>query len=129
MSSSRVAALRRARQRQVRIESATARATRAQTALERAIKVRQLAAERHDERVRAAEAASAVEVVELARVCGSTEAAAEILGRPVQDVRRVLKSEHERSTATSEADARPTRRRMQRLPANGGGSDADLEHR
>ena len=128
MSSSRVAALRRARQRQARIESATARATRAQAALDRAIKAREQSAERHDERVREAEVASAAEVVQLTRVCGSTEAAAEILGRTVRDIRTVLKSERERSSATSERTARSTRRRQERAPADGGDSDADLEH-
>lgn len=128
MSSSRVAALRRARQRQARIESATARATRAQAALDRAIKAREQSAERHDERVREAEAASAAEVVQLVRVCGSTEGAAEILGRTVRDIRRVLKSEDERSSATSEPTARSTRPQPERARADGGGTDAHLEH-
>src|SRR4051812_15693048 len=122
MPNSRVAALRRARQRQARIESATARATRAQAALDRAIKARELAAEHHDERVREAEATSATEVVQLTRVCGSAEAAAEILGRTVRDIRKVLKAEHERSTATSEPNARSTRRRAEQIPGDGEGS-------
>ncbi|GAA3129072.1 hypothetical protein GCM10010530_57640 [Kribbella aluminosa] len=98
MTNSRVAALRRARERQSRIEAATARATRAQAALERAIKARLLAAERHDERVRDAEDATATEAAGLARVCGSAEAAAEILGWSVRHVRSVLKAEHERAS-------------------------------
>ncbi|TCO37624.1 hypothetical protein EV646_12311 [Kribbella antiqua] len=90
-ASERVEALKRARQRQARIEAATARTIRAYAALERAIQARAFAVERHDERVAAAETASAAETAELARVCGSAEAAAEILGWSVRDVRRVVK--------------------------------------
>lgn len=86
--SERVAALKRARQRQARIEAATGRAVRAGIALERAKRSRELAIERHDEKVAASEAASVREAVELSKVCGSTEAAAEILGLPVKEMRR-----------------------------------------
>lgn len=117
MTNARVAALRRARERQARIEAATARATRAQAAMERAIKARLLAAERHDERVRDAEEAVAAEAAGLAGVCGSTEAAAEILGWSVRHVRSVLKAEHERVPGGS---GTPTHRMA--LPLEGGAS-------
>lgn len=126
MSNTRVAALRRARQRQARIEAATARATRAQAALERAIKARLLAAERHDDRVRDAEEVSAAEAAELARVCGSADAAAEILGWTGRHVRSVLKAERERS---AETPGKRAARHMSRpdqagLLSAGGGDDA-----
>ncbi|GAB2679275.1 hypothetical protein [Kribbella swartbergensis] len=95
-ASERVAALRRARERQARIEAATARTITAQAAVARAIEARALAIERYDERVAGAEAASAAEIAELAKVCGSTDAAAEILGWSVRDLRRVLKSHRTR---------------------------------
>jgi hypothetical protein len=91
--SERVAALQRARQRQARIEAATGRAVRARAALERANRSRELAIERHDEKVAAAEVASVREAAELSRVCGSTEAAAEILGLSMREMRRLLKSD------------------------------------
>jgi hypothetical protein len=60
--SDRVAALRRARQRQARIETATARAIRAQVSVSRAMKARAASAELHDERVRRAEESAASEL-------------------------------------------------------------------
>lgn len=127
MSSSRVAALRRARQRQACIEAATARATRAQAALGRAIKARSLAAERHNERVREAEQASAAETAELARVCGSADAAAEILGWSVREIRRVIKSEHEHAPGQRArlAGSRKGRAEQTARQSHGGGDDAD----
>ncbi|TDO51552.1 hypothetical protein EV643_103291 [Kribbella sp. VKM Ac-2527] len=99
-ASERVAALRRARERQARIEVATARAIKAQASLARAIETKALAIQRYDERVANAEAASATETAELARVCGSAEAAAEILGWSVRDLRRVVKEERGRRAAS-----------------------------
>ncbi|MGR4862115.1 hypothetical protein ACIPOG_00030 [Kriegella sp. LARHCF250] len=94
---------------------------RAQAALNRAIQARSLAAERHDVRVRDAEQRSAAEAAELARVCGSADAAAEILGWNVRDVRKVLKAEDERSAG---GRARP---RPQVASESGiGDTDADL---
>jgi hypothetical protein len=98
-ASERVAALRRARQRQARVEAATARTIKAHASLDRAVEAKAAAIERYDERVAHAEAVSSAETAELARVCGSAEAAAEILGWPVQDVRRIVKAENERRAA------------------------------
>ena len=95
-ASERVAALRRARERQARIEAATTRTLKAQTLLERAVEARSVAIERFDERVAEAEAARAAEIADLARTCRSSEAAAEILGWSVQELRRVLKADRER---------------------------------
>lgn len=99
-ASERVAALRRARERQARIESATARTVKAFTNLERAVEAKVQAIERYDERVAQAEAMSESETAELARVCGSAEAAAEILGLSARSVRRVVKSDRERRAST-----------------------------
>jgi hypothetical protein len=124
MSSSRVAALRRARQRQARIEAATARAMRAQAALNRAIQARSLAAERHDIRVRDAEQRSAAEAAELARVCGSADAAAEILGWNVRDVRKVLRAEHEQPP---DGRAKPLGRRRPQVASQSGVGDTNAD--
>ncbi|HET6295576.1 MAG TPA: hypothetical protein VFG33_19465 [Kribbella sp.] len=126
-ASERVAALRRARQRQARIEAATAQAIRAHWALERAIIAKQVAAERHDERVAKAEVVSASETAELARVCGSPEAAAEIVGWSIRDVRRVLKTENERRAESSGKKASPARRGHDDVPqvSRRGGPDDD----
>jgi hypothetical protein len=103
-ASERVAALRRARQRQVRIEAATARAIKAQTALARAIQAKEAAIRRCDERVAIETAQSESEIAELARVCGTTEAAAEILGWSIREVRRTLKSARERRAGAGDLD-------------------------
>lgn len=97
-ASERVAALRRARERQARIEVATTRTIKAQTSLDRAIEAKALAVERYDERIADAEAVCAAEVADLARICRSAEAAAEILGWSVAELRRVVKAERERRT-------------------------------
>ncbi|MDX3006537.1 hypothetical protein PWY87_32975 [Kribbella solani] len=101
-ASERVAALRRARERQARIETVTGRTLRARASLDRAIDARSVAIERYDERVAEAEARWAAETAELARVCRSAEAAAEILGWSVGELRRVVKSERERRAASGE---------------------------
>lgn len=106
-ASERVAALRRARERQVRIEAATTRTIKAQTALDRAVEAKALAIERYDERVADAEATCAAEIAELARVCRSAEAAAEILGLPVRELRRIVKVERERRTPSHAAAGGP----------------------
>ena len=119
-ASERVAALRRARERQARIEAATGRTIRAQASLVRAVEAKALAIERYDERIATAETVSAIETAELARVCGSAEAAAEILGCSVRELRRVLKADKERR-ATAEPPAR--RRSEGRIQTSGGGPD------
>ena len=98
-ASERVAALRRARERQLRIEAATTRAVKAQASLGRAVEAKANAIERYDERVADAEASCAAEAAELVRVCRSAEVAAEILGWPVRELRRVVKVERERRTS------------------------------
>jgi len=100
----RVAALRRARERQARIEGATTRAIKAQVSLARAIQAKETAIRRCDERVAIAEARSEAETVELAHVCGSADAAAEILGWSLREVRRTLKAHRERRAGTGGSD-------------------------
>lgn len=102
-ASERVAALRRARERQTRIEAATTRTLKAQASLDRAVEARTIAIERYDERVAEAEAARAAEIADLVRTCRSSEAAAEILGWSVQEVRRVVKVDRERGDAAAGA--------------------------
>jgi hypothetical protein len=120
--SERVAALRRARQRQARIEAATGRAIRAHAAVNRAIRARDAAAQRHDERVAKAEASASSDTAELARVCGSAEAAAEILGWSTREIRRVVKAQSE-VDHQSKADlpVRTTRRRASSSPPDEAG--------
>lgn len=105
----RVAALQRARRRQARIEAATARAIRARTALERAGKSRMLAIARHDEKVESAEEASVLEAIELSKVCGSVDAAAEILGLPLREMRRLVKSANQRQPSDKGVNAKAPR--------------------
>jgi hypothetical protein len=126
-ASHRVAALRRARQRQARIEVATARAIKALGALDRAIIAKQVAAERADERVARAEAGSRSETAELVRACGSAEAAAEILGWSVREVRKTIKAEDERPAEGLVKKASPALRRLEEAPqgARTGGLDDD----
>lgn len=103
-ASERVSALRRARERQARIEAATNRTIKAQTLVDRAVEARRLAIERYDERVADAEATYEAEVAELARTCRSADAAAEILGCSVSELRRVVKAERERQTPAGGLD-------------------------
>jgi predicted ATPase with chaperone activity len=63
--------------------------------VDRAIKAREAAAQRYDERVAKAEASASADTAELARVCGSAEAAAEILGWSTREIRRVVKAQSE----------------------------------
>jgi hypothetical protein len=105
-ASERVAALQRARRRQARIEAATARAIRAQASLDRAIEAKAHAIQRYDERVASAEATSDAEAADLAKVCGSAEAAAEILGWSVAELRRVVKTHRERRAQTAASTRR-----------------------
>lgn len=102
-ASERVAALRRARERQVRIEAATSRTMKAHASVQHAVEAKGRAIERYDERVARAEALAAAETAELARICGSAEAAAEILGWSVRELRRVVKSDRERRTVAGPA--------------------------
>ncbi|WP_328992752.1 hypothetical protein OG394_00750 [Kribbella sp. NBC_01245] len=88
----RLAALKRARERQRRIEAATARAIRAQTTVQRAVKTREASARKHDEKVNAAEQAVASAAADLARTCGSSDAAAEILGWSTRELRRITRT-------------------------------------
>lgn len=101
-ASERVAALRRARERQTRIEAATTRTMKARDSLDRAVVAREVAIERHDVRVAEAEIAWAAETAELAQICRSAEAAAEILGWSVRELRQVVKADRERRTAVDE---------------------------
>jgi hypothetical protein len=88
----RVAALKRARERQRRIEEQVARAVRAYGAAERARAARERVIERADRRVSDATELAARETARLAATCGSAEAAAEILELDVRDVRRAVAS-------------------------------------
>jgi predicted transcriptional regulator len=90
------------------------------------VRARATAAERHDGRVRSAEAARAVEVAELAQVCGTVDAVAEILGMTTRDVRTVIKAAVEKQPA---ATGKGVRRRAGQVarPARGdGGNDDDV---
>lgn len=84
----RVAAVRRARERQTRIEAATVRVARAQALVQRRRATRDRVLAAAAARVAAAEAAVAGEISTLVSACGSTAYAAEILDLPERDVRR-----------------------------------------
>ncbi|GAB2615004.1 hypothetical protein GCM10027269_84400 [Kribbella endophytica] len=121
-----MAALQRARQRQARIEAATGRAVRARAALERANRSRELAIERHNEKVIGAQAASIREAADLAKVCGSTEAAAEILGLSLREMRRLLKSDVPETSARPK-QVSPRSGRRDADSTDRGGGDGPLE--
>jgi hypothetical protein len=89
----RIAALQRARQRQHKIEEQTARAVRAHRATARAQAARQRAIERADQRVAEATVAATHETARLVSICGSVEAAAEILNLDLREVRRAVSSD------------------------------------
>ncbi|WP_344162640.1 hypothetical protein [Kribbella yunnanensis] len=78
----------------------TARAVKAFTDLQRAHAATAQAMLRCGERVARAEEVADSETAELAKVCGSAEAAAEILGRTTRDVRRIIKIDRERRGST-----------------------------
>jgi hypothetical protein len=88
----RIAALQRARQRQRKIEEQTARAVRAHAATARAQVARQRAIDRADQRVAEATEAATHETARLVTICGSAEAAAEILNLDLREVRRAATS-------------------------------------
>jgi hypothetical protein len=86
----RVAALQRARQRQRRVEEQTARTTKAYAAVDRAKTGRERALERLDRKVAEAADAAHREAAQLVEVCGSSAAAAEILGVDIRELRRAV---------------------------------------
>jgi hypothetical protein len=95
-ASERAAALRRARDRQARIEAATAGVVAARGNVVRAGEAKAQAMQRHDERIAAAELLCESETTRLAKACASAEAAAEILGISQREVRRMVKAERTR---------------------------------
>jgi hypothetical protein len=106
----RVAALKRARERQRRVEEQLARAVRAHAAVERARAARDRAIERADQRVTDATGLAVHETARLAATCASAEAAAEILDLDVRDVRRaVAASVQAEDEQTSALERKPTR--------------------
>lgn len=84
----RIAALKRARERQRRIEEQVIRTVRSYAAAERARAARAHAIERADQRVAVATGRVIRETALLVEVCGSAEAAAEILDVDIRQVRR-----------------------------------------
>lgn len=86
----RVAGVRRARERQSRIEAATVGVARAQARLERQQAARERARAEADSRVAGAEDALTREIGVLVDACGSTAYAAEILGMEERDVRKAV---------------------------------------
>ena len=94
----RVAALKRARERQRRIEEQTSRTVRAFRAADRARAARERAVERADQHLHDAIAAATAETARLADICGSVEAAAEILGIEAREVRRAAGTVEKRPT-------------------------------
>ncbi len=87
----RVAAVRRARERQARIEAAALRIANSQRKLQRARGLRQRALEQAEARVAAREHDVEVEVNLLVEACGSPGYAAEVLELPERQVRQMAK--------------------------------------
>lgn len=100
-SRERVAALRRARERQSRIEAATTRVARAQQRVERAKTRRQRALESSDSRVAEAEIELAREVEALVTCCGSRGYAAEILELNEREIRKTVSRAQRGSQGTN----------------------------
>jgi hypothetical protein len=88
-SRDRIAALKRARERQSRIETATTRVSRSQRRVEQSRAHRQRALEAADLKVSEAELELARQVNALVTCCGSTEYAAEILELKERDIRKM----------------------------------------
>ena len=87
----RVAAVRRAREMQARIESVAMRIASSQRKLQRARDHRQRALEQAEAKVAAREHDVEVEVGLLVEACGSPRYAAEVLGYPERQVRQMVK--------------------------------------
>lgn len=87
----RVAAIRRAREMQARIETAAMRIANSQRKLDRARDQRQRALEQAEAKVAAREHDIDVEVRLLVEACGSPRYAAEVLGYSERQVRQMVK--------------------------------------
>jgi hypothetical protein len=85
----RLTAIKRARERQARIEAATLRVTHAQARLERAKTAKDRAVSTADQKIATAQADLATEVAALVAACRSTSYAAEILELDERLVRRL----------------------------------------
>jgi hypothetical protein len=91
----RVAAVRRAREMQTRIETAAVRIANSQRKLQRARDQRQRALDQADTKVAAREHDVDVEVQLLVEACGSPRYAAEVLGLPERQVKQMTKRAHQ----------------------------------
>ena len=87
----RIAAVRRARERQARIEVATTRVAQAQRRVEQADSRRQRALDSANARLADTELALAREIEALVTSCGSAGYAAEILGLDERQVRKITR--------------------------------------
>ena len=88
----RVAAVKRAREMQVRIEAATVRVAHSQRRAERARDQRRRSLDVADAKVADRDREVDAAVGLLADACGSTRYAAEVLGLPERQVRRMVKN-------------------------------------
>lgn len=98
----RIAALKRARERQRRVEEQVTRTVRALTSADRARVNRERVIERADQRLADATSIAMHETAQLVSVCGSIDAVAQILDLDVREVRRAI------STAGSTASTGST---------------------
>jgi len=87
----RIAAVKRARERQARVEAAVVRVTGAQRRVEQSAGRRQRAIDAADAKLSDLEDQYAREVEALVDTCGSVPYAAEVLGVDEREVRRTLK--------------------------------------
>lgn len=86
----RIAALKRARERQRRVEEQVTRTVRAYTSADRARTNRERVIERADQRLVDASSLAMHETARLVTVCGSIDAVAQILDLDVREVRRAV---------------------------------------
>lgn len=96
----RVAAVKRARERQARIEEALARVTKAQRRAEQAWAQRQRSLEAAEAKVASAEDRVACDIAALATICGSTAYVAEVLGFSERQVSRLISRGRKQAEAT-----------------------------
>lgn len=116
----RIAAVKRAREKQARIEAATVRVAHAQQRAERAKDQRRRSVEMADAKVADREREVGTEVGLLVDVCGSTRYAADVLGLSEQQVRKMVKRTSQDRCAGDGSEGR-------RAPTQSGGGQVATE--
>jgi hypothetical protein len=116
----RIAAVKRAREKQARIEAATVRVAQSQQGAERARDQRRRSVEMADAKVADREREVDTEVGLLVDVCGSTRYAADVLGLPERQVRQMVKRQSQDRHSHDGSEGR-------RAPKQSGGGQVATE--